>query len=98
MGKTLTKQQARSLLISEPRRTATIPVWPKEDDRKLLHDAVQSKKKTVVFSNGRKFKILYSKSHSIAWGDYDSVFVSPEKGFVPCGWFHVKFILRGPVF
>lgn len=71
--------------------------WPKEADRKLLAKACEARASSVAFSDGREFTIKYSKATSIAWGsDYDVCFVSPiSVGFVPCGWFHINFLIRG---
>jgi hypothetical protein len=70
--------------------------WPSDEDQKLLHEAAVNKKKTVVFSDGREYSILYSKrTTSIAWGKdgYEIVYICPTSGeFVPCGWFHVNFL------
>jgi hypothetical protein len=94
MGKTLTPEQARNLLITQPRRPENAPVWPKKIDRELLFEAAQRKHKKVTFSNGKVFNILYSKHDSIAWGMHDVIYIHPaDETFVPCGWFHIKFIL-----
>ena len=71
--------------------------WPSRADKLLLHEAATKKRKTVTFTNGKKFTVKYDKQQSIAWGGgdgYDVVFITPADGsLVPCGWFHIHFLL-----
>lgn len=64
-------------------------------DRELIQKATKTKKATVTFTDGMVYKLRYEKKKSLAWGEYEAVFVSPADGtFHPCGWFHIKFLLR----
>lgn len=63
--------------------------WPGSYNLKLLAQAVDRRHKTVIFEPYQKFNIKYSEK-------YKAVFIRPEKGFVPCGWFsydRIKYIL-----
>lgn len=98
MNKVLTKEQARNLLVtqvtSEHNRDSS---FLSQADKKLLYEAAKSKRKTVTFDDGKKFNISYAKQKSIAWGGgagYDACYITPADGsFVPCGWFHIDFLL-----
>lgn len=96
--KELSNEQARTLLLHQKLHTPAREgvIWPLEADRELLLQAVTKKKPKVQFSNGRVFNIKYAtRAASIAWGEYDVCFISPDDDtFVPCGWFHIKFLLK----
>lgn len=81
---------------NERRPASQVNNWPKKGDRKLLYDAATAKRKTVVFSDGRKYALRYRTQDSLAWGKYEAVYVSLADGQIdgPCGWFHIKFLLR----
>lgn len=65
--------------------------WLKGVDRQLVYEAATAKKKKVTLSDGREFSLQYSKQKSLAWGEYDTVYLSLANGdFGPCGWFHVS--------
>lgn len=94
-NKTLTAEQARSLLVTHlASGSQYVPAWPSEEDCKRLYKAAKSKKKKVEFTDGRTYSIQYDKKQSIAWGEYDVVYVKPTTGpTIPCGWLHVDFLL-----
>lgn len=95
MGRVLTQKQIRNLLITNPSPgPQPRPVWPRSEDRVLLHEACINKKRTITFTNGKKFNIRYTKAKSIVWGEYDVCYVSPVIGVAPCGWFHINFLLN----
>lgn len=56
--------------------------WPTPLELLDLRDAVNQGKEHVELS-GRKFDIFYKENT-------DEFYVSPVKGFAPCGWFHSK--------
>ena len=95
----LSLEQARSLLITQLTQQSHNQGehWPSRKDRELLHEAALAKKKSVVFSDGRKFSIKYGHQSSIAWGEgkgYETVFIKPANGpLIPCGYFHINFLL-----
>lgn len=93
MTKELTPDQARNILVKQlasPKNENKS--WLVGEDRTTLYHAAIAKKKTVLLMGERKFEISYRRQKSIAWGDdkgYDSCYVKPVDGFVPCGWFHI---------
>lgn len=96
--KKLSQQQIQNLLLQDQQKPALhrATTWPSSNDNKLLFEAASKKKKQVTFSNGRVFDLKYARREaSVAWKEYDVVFVSPADGsFVPCGWFHIKFLSK----
>jgi hypothetical protein len=61
--------------------------WLSPMNRALLRRAFRKRQKQVKLRDGRKFKIKYEKQHIYSNGKAERVFVSPERGFAPCGWF-----------
>jgi hypothetical protein len=89
-------KEVKSLLLHQQlASTHNRPTWPIKADRELLAEACECKADSVEFSDGRVFNIKYETQDSLAWGDHEACFVSPNNGeFVPCGWFHIKFLLK----
>ncbi len=98
-NKTLSPEEARNLLVSQivSSHNNQSDNWPLKEDKLLLHEAATKKRKFVTFSDGRKYSIRYARQKSIAWGGgegYEVVFIKPTEGpLIPCGWFHIKFLL-----
>jgi hypothetical protein len=97
MVKALSDNQIKGLLRHENRRSSvSSPEWPKSGDRKLIYEAAIHHKKTVVLGDGKTYALSYAWRKSIAWTEYDAVFVKPTDGrFAPCGWFRIKALLAG---
>jgi hypothetical protein len=94
--RTLTREQARNLLITDLTHGHRVTRWPQAKDRQLLHEACDKKAKKVTFTNGHVFNLRYDRvDATVSWGEYEVVFAWPDDGsFVPCGWFHIKFLLK----
>lgn len=78
----LSKQDVSEILHGTP---TFKPRWPSNSDKELIMAAIEDQKEMVSLSGGL-FKLRYS-AYSVNNGNQIKAFVSPVKGFVPCGWF-----------
>jgi hypothetical protein len=66
-------------------------------DRKRIHKAALERQSSVVLTDNKTYTLQYATRKSIAWGEHEVVFVAPESGSTPCGWFRIKSLLAGEV-